>query len=456
MSSTSELQELSLEGVRLALELGASDVECTAAAGNEFSVNVRLREVETIKEASSRVIGLRVLVGKRMGSAYTSDTTPAGLRYMVRSALELADITSEDPFAGLPEPSELGSLEGDLGLYSDDIARLETDYKIQQAIAAEDAALSADPRINNSEGASFDSHLGARAFSNSRGFSASYRSGSCSLSAVPVAKQGDAMERDYFGHSARSSSQLESAIYIGRKAAARVLRRLGSRKVPTQIAPIIFEPRTAKSLLDDLFDAINGGAIYRKASFLADKLGEKIASDQVTIVDDGTIPGLFGTSPYDDEGVPSRRTVVVEKGILKSYLLNTYTARKLGLKTTANAARGVSGNAGVGYGNLYLQKGDRSPEELIASVRNGFYITELIGDGYNPVTGDYSRGAAGVWIENGELAYPVSEVTIAGNFGQMLQNIEAAANDLEFRGSLASPTVLIREMTISGQRSEAE
>jgi len=214
---------------------------------------------------------------------------------------------------------------------------------------------------------------------------------------------------------------------------------------------VIFEPRTAQQLLGDLFDAVNGSAIYKHASFLTGKLGEKIAADSITVIDDATIPGLFGTCPFDDEGVTSQRTVVIENGVLKSYLLNAYTARKLGLKTTGNASRGVTGNAGVGPGNFHIQAGTRSADEILASVPRGLYVTELIGGGANSVTGDYSSGAAGLWIENGALAYPVSEITIAGNMKQMLFDIEQVGSDLEFRGSIASPTLMIREMTISGQ-----
>jgi len=226
---------------------------------------------------------------------------------------------------------------------------------------------------------------------------------------------------------------------------------LGARKVPTQKAPIIFDSVTARSLLGNIFDAVEGDGIYRKASFLEGKLGERVASENVTVIDDGTLPGLFGTSPFDDEGVPSRRTVVIDRGVLRNYLLNTYTARKLGLRTTGNAARGVTGNAGVGHGNFFLENGQQPPEEIIRGVRRGLYVTELIGQGVNIVTGDYSRGAAGLWIENGEFAYPVSEITIAATLQQMLMDVEAIGSDLEFRGSVASPTLLIREMTVSGQ-----
>jgi PmbA protein len=443
--------ELANQVVRLALEGGATGAECTLAEGEEFSAQVRMRALETLKDAGSRRAGLRVLVGKRVGSAHTSDLSAAGMRQMVASALAIADISTEDPYADLPDETELGSLAGDLQLYSDDIHSFDTAARIQAALETEEAALSWDPRITNSEGASFNAYSGSRVFANSRGFVGGYSTSSCSLSATPVARQGDSMERDFWYSSARSHSKLESPAAVGRRAAERTVRRLGARKAPTQKAPVIFDPVTARAWIGSIFEAVEGEAIYRKASFLAGKLGEHVASENVTVIDDGGIPGLFGTSPFDDEGVPSRRTVVIDRGVLRSYLLNTYTARKLGMRTTGNAARGITGNAGVGHGNFFLQQGERAPEEIIRGIRQGLYVTELIGHGVNIVTGDYSRGAAGLWIENGEFAYPVSEITIAANLRQVLMDVEAAGSDLEFRGSVASPTLLIREMTVSGQ-----
>jgi len=443
--------ELATQVVRLAMERGATDAECTLAEGDEFSAQVRMRALETLKDAGSRRAGLRVLVGKRVGSAHTSDLSSAGVRQMVESALDIAAISTEDPYAGLPDASELGALSGDLRLYSDDIQSIDTAARIQAALDTEEAALSWDPRITNSEGASFNAYSGTRVFANSRGFLGSYRTSSCSLSTTPVARQGDAMERDFWYSSARSHAKLDSPANVGRRAAERTVRRLGARKVLTQKVPVIFDSVTARSLLGNIFEAVEGDSIYRNASFLAGKLGERVASENVTIVDDGCLPGLFGTSPFDDEGVPSRRTVVMDRGVLQSYLLNSYAARKLGLLTTGNAARGITGNAGVGHGNFFLEKGERSPEEMIRGIRQGLYVTELIGQGVNIVTGDYSRGAAGLWIENGEFAYPVSEITIAANLQQMLVDVEAVGSDLEFRGSVASPTLLIREMTVSGQ-----
>lgn len=443
------LEEIAAGAVTLARQLGATDAECTLVEGDEFSTNIRMGGVEQLKQAGSRSAGIRVLVGQCTGSSYTSDLSKEGVEFMVRGALDLAKITTEDAHAGMPE--EFGQLKGDLRLYDEAIANLETASKIDSATRAEQAALSADPRIQNSEGASFDSYIGTRVFANSRGFVSSYRTSSCGMSVVPVAKQNGSMERDYWHSAGRHLSTLEAPEAIGARAAARALRRLNPRKVATQKVPVVFEPRTARALLGDLLDAVCGTSIYRHASFLTDKLGEKVASESLTVIDDATMPGLFGTCPFDDEGVASRRTVVIERGVLKSYLLNSYCARKLNLKTTGNASRGVTGNAGIGPGNFYIEAGGLTEEQILAKVPNGLYVTELIGSSTSTVTGDYSSGAFGLWIENGELAYPVSEITIAGNLKQMLQQIQHVGSNLEFRGSVASPTLMIEEMTISGQ-----
>lgn len=449
--SENHLLDLAADVVKRARAAGATDSECTISEADEFSANVRMREIESLKEAGSRGAGLRILIGKRTGSAYTSDLSTEGIEHLVKSAIELAEITTKDPHAGLPEPEEMGSLAGDLQLYCPDVEQLETAVKIDAAKRAEGAALDADPRIDNSDGASFDSHIARQIFANSRGFAGEYRSSYCSLAVSPVARQGDSMERDYWYTMARSGTGLEPPEQVGRIAAERTLRRLNAVKVETKKVPVVFEPRVARSLLDSIFEAVHGMCIYRHESFLAGKLGERVAGENVTVIDDATIPGLFGTSPFDDEGVPSRRTVVIEKGVLKSYLLNCYAARKLGLKTTGNAARGLAGNAGIGHGNLFLEKGGQTPEQIIGSVADGLYVTELLGHGVNVVTGDYSRGAFGLWIRNGELAFAVSEVTIAGNLKDMLMGIDAIGSDLEFRGSVAAPTLRIGEMTVGGK-----
>jgi PmbA protein len=445
------LEELASRVIDLSKAGGATGAECTISEGANFSVTVRMGEIESLKDAGSRGAGVRILVGKHTGSAYTSDLTTEGIRHMVSSALELAKITSEDPHAGLPDASELGMIPDDLQLYSDSVPQLPASTKIEWAKQAEAAALGADPRIANSEGASCETNVGATVFANSLGFLGSYRTTSCSISAVPVAKSNGSMERDFWFTLSRDVEGLESPAEVGRRAAARALRRLGARKVNTQKAPIVFEPRVARTLLDNIFDAISGDSVYRGETFLAGKLEQKIASEKLTVIDDATMPKLFGSSPFDDEGVPSRRTTVIQDGVLQSWLLNSYTARKLGMKTTGNASRGITGNAGVGHGNFYIPNGTTAASDIIGSIKSGLYVTELIGFGVNIVTGDYSRGAAGLWIENGELAYPVSEITIASTLPEMLMNLELVGSDLEFRGALASPTLLISEMTISGQ-----
>lgn len=446
----SPLDEMAARLVRLALERGATGVEAAVSEGTEFNCRVRLGEVEQVKEAGSRGAGVRVLKGRCAGSATTSDLTEAGLRHAVEQALALAGIAGEDPHAGLPEESDLGIAAGDLQLYSASLEAMPAAQRIALARRAEDAALAADPRITNSEGAAFSAHYGYRAFANSLGFAHGYASSSCSLSVIPVARHGERMERDWWSHSARSPEALEEPETIGRVAAQRVLRRLGARKPATRKAPVVFEPRAAGTLLGHLFSAVTGEAVWQQATFLRGLMGKRIAPPGFHVVDDATVPGRFGTSPCDDEGVRSRRTAVIEDGVLASWLLHSYTARRLGLRTTGNAARALAGNASTGHGSFALSAGRNAPEQIIGSVRDGLYVTELLGSGVNIVNGDYSRGAAGIWIENGELAWPVHEATIAGGLARMFASVEAVGSDLEHRSSIAAPTILIGEMTVSG------
>jgi PmbA protein len=447
-----DLKELAQDIVARAMKGGATAAECVIREGDEFSTLVRLGQVETLKESGSKSIGVRVFNGTRAASTHSSDFTPAGLDRMLKSAIELAKITSEDPFAGIPEPSQLGSLSGDLDLYSADVYSLPGEERINYARRAEKAALDSDPRIKNSEGGSFDAATGHKILVNSHGFVGEFRRSYCSVAAIPIAQdEKGGMQRDYWFSVARSLDRLESPEHVGKIAAQRTLRRLGARKVKTQHVPIIFDPLVANSILGHIFEGVNGDSVYRGASFLAGKLGEKIAAPQVTVIDDGTMVGGFGTSPFDGEGIPTRRTVVIENGVLKSYVLNTYTAKKLGLQTTANASRGLAGTPGIGPGNYFLQAGSRTPEQLIGDVKEGLYVTEFLGMGVNLVTGDYSRGASGIWISGGELTYPVEEITVAGNLKDMFLNISEIANDLEFRGSVASPTIRIDGLTVGGE-----
>lgn len=438
-----------------ALKAGATDAEAVVYEGDEFSALVRLGQVETLKESGSRAIGLRVFNGLRSASTSSSDLSPAGLEKLVDGAVTLAKITSEDPYAGLPEAGEFGQLEGDLRLYFEDVNEQDPAERIEIARRCEAAAMAFDTRIQNSGGGDFDTATSHKVMVNSRGFEGEYRRSYCGFSAAPIAHdERGRMQRNYWYSTSRTTQRLESPEEIGRIAAERTLRRLGARQVKTQRAPVVFSPEIAKSIIGNLFEAANGDAIYRHATFLDGMLGERVAGENITVVDDGTLVfdgiGGFGTSPFDGEGLPTRRTVLVDKGILKSYVMNSYTARKLGLRSTGNASRGLAGNPGIGAGNFYLEPGVQTQAEILAPIRQGLYVTETMGFGVNLVTGDYSQGASGLWIENGELAYPVEEITIAGNLKEMYRNIVAIGSDLKFRGASAAPTLHIEGMMIAG------
>jgi PmbA protein len=447
-----QLEQIATDLVSRAMQAGASSADAIVHESEEFSTSLRLSQIESLKEASSKALGLRVLLGVCSATSFSSDFSEASLARLVKRTLEMARVTSADPANGLPEKNLMGKFEGDLGLYSADVMQLSAEDRIDYARRAEQAALAFDPRITNSEGAWFEASAGTKAYANSLGFSGSYRSSYCAVSVAPIAKGGpeDGMQRDYWYSVSRRAAGLESAESVGKKAAERTLQKLGARKVSTCRVPIVFDPEVSRSLVGHVFEAVRGDSIYRGASFLTGKLGQKIGIETLRVVDDGLRPGGFGSRPFDDEGIPSGVTPVIENGVLRNYLLNSYTARKLNMKTTGNAARSIAGAPVVGPKNFYLAAGNASREDIIRSVKDGFYVTELIGFGVNVVTGDYSRGAAGRWIENGELTYPVEEVTIAGNLGEMLQNFALIGSDLEFRSAVAAPTVLVEGMTVAG------
>jgi PmbA protein len=468
-----DLKNIASEVLTAALNAGATDAETVLYEGDEFSTLVRLGQVEQLKEAGSRGIGLRVFLASGLGSNPTqrtastssSDLSPASLKLLVESAITLARITSEDPFAGLPEPDEFGQHDpAAQHLYFDDVNQQPPADRIRIAREVEAAAMAYDTRIQNSGGGDFDTAVSHKILMNSRGFTGEYRRSYCGFSAAPIAQDAEGrMQRNFWYSAARTTRLLEDPLAIGHEAARRALRRLGARRVPTQQAPVVFSPEVARSIIGNIFDAANGDAIYRHASFFADKLGEQVAGENVTLIDDGTMifdhtlpdgstlqTGGFGTAPFDAEGLPTRRTVLVERGILKTYVANTYTARKLGMRSTGSASRGLAGAPGIAAHNFYLEPGTLTPEQIIGDVRQGLYVTETMGFGVNLVTGDYSQGAAGLWIENGELAYPVEEITIAGNLKDMYRNIVAIGNDLTFRSAAAAPTLRIEGMTIAG------
>ena len=461
--TTTDLKNIASDVLARALKAGATDAETVVYEGDEFSALVRLGQVEQLKESGSRAIGLRVFLdsanGKRVASTSSSDLSFEGLTRLVDGAVALARIASEDPFAGLPEPEEFGQLHGDQHLYFDDVNHMPPAERIEIARRTEAAALAYDTRVQNSRGGDFDTATSHKIMLNSRGFFGEYRRSYCGFSVSPIAQdERGNMQRDYWYSNARTTTLLENPEAIGREAARRAIERLGARRVPTQRATVVFGTELAQSIIGSIFDAVNGDSIYRNASFLSGMLGEQIAGENITVIDDGTLifdhdgqkVGGFGTRPFDSEGLPTRRTVLVERGILKNYVLNAYTARKLGMKSTGNASRGLAGNPGIGAGNYFLEPGTLTPRELIADIKSGLFVTETMGHGVNLVTGDYSHGASGLWIENGEFTYPVEEITIAGNLKDMYKNIVAIGNDLLFRGASAAPTIRIEGMTIAG------
>jgi PmbA protein len=443
-------QELGRDILALAKNKGATQGDVVMVEGDSFFVTVRMGEVEKISQSGEKRLGLRLFLGNSSASASTSDISRPAIERLIDDTVQMARATAQDPSSGLPESHLLAREVPDLALLDDTARSVSVDEKIHMALALEKSALSYDPRITNSEGAEFSNGSGRVVYASSGGFSGEYSGSNFGISVAPVAKENGSMQRDYWYSSNRRFAKLESPQSVGAKAARRALRRLGGRKVKTCEVPIVFEPEIAGSLLRSLASALSGYSLYKGASFLAGKLGTAIASDRVTVIDDGTIPGALGSKPFDAEGLPITKKTIVEKGQLKSYLLDTYSAKKLGMASTGNASRSVGEPPGVSPTNFYFAPGAHSAEEIIASVPNGFYITELIGFGVNMVTGDYSRGATGLWIENGQLAYPVEEVTIAGNLKDMLQNIEMVGNDLDMRGRIAAPTIKISRMTVAG------
>jgi PmbA protein len=450
-ADTEVIVELALDTARRA---GAAQADVLLVVGDDREVRVRGDEIEFVKQAKERSLGIRVLVagagGLQTAIVSTSDLAPDAVGRMAEEAVALARATAPDPAAGLPE-SGFATEIPDLELIDPTDRGVPLEARIEDAKRAEAAARAFDPRIDNSEGSAASSGFARVLYGNSLGFLGSYESASHGLFSEPLARDGDSMQRDYWMTAGRRLSDLEDPAAVGRQAAARALRRLGGKRVATCEVPVLFDGLTAPSLIGQLVSCLSGYSIYRESSFLADRLGDPIASDAVTIIDDGRLPGRLGSKPFDGEGQPTRRNVLVAGGRLESWLMDHYSARKLGLESTGSAARGTGSAPRVGTTNLWLEPGHGTLDELIAEIDRGLLVTELIGMGFNPTTGDYSRGAAGLWIENGEIAYPVEEITIAGNLGDMLTRIDRIGSELVWRGRTAAPPLRIAQMTVAGE-----
>lgn len=434
-----EVKQAVAEVLSHAKQLGASSAEASMSRTKGLSVETRHGEVETVEFNQDGGLGISLYFGQRKGSASTADLSPQALRRAVEAAADIARYTSEDPHTGVAEASWLEMAPPDLDLYYPD--SISTEQAISLCAGAEQAAFATDPRITNSEGASFSSHQGLKVYGNSHGQLVGYPSSRHSFSCVVIGEDGADMQRDYSFTVARQYQKLLDPKQVGREAAAETIARLNARKVATQKVPVIFRADIASSLFGHLVSAISGGSIYRKSSFLLDKVGKQVMSPSITILEQPHLKQALASSPFDGEGVKTRDLAVIEQGVLNTYLTTSYSARKLGMASTGHAG---------GIHNWLLQHGDEDLAQLCRTMGKGLLVTELMGQGVNTVTGDYSRGAAGFWVENGEIQFPVSEVTIAGNLKDMFMQIAAVGNDVDRRGGVHTGSILISQMQVAG------
>jgi PmbA protein len=419
---------------------GASAAEAGLSQENGLSVTARMGDVETIEHHCDQGLGITVYWGQRKGSASTTDLSPASIKDTVRAACSIARYTNEDEYAGLPDKEQLATEFPDLDVNHP--WHLSVDEAIAMAVACEDAALSYGSEINNSEGATINTHQGIRVMGNSLGFLQGYSSTRHSLSCSVLGQRGDSMQRDYWYSVARNANDLEAAADIGKKAAERTLRHLAARRLTTRQCPVLYAPETASGLLGSFIGAISGGNLYRKSSFLLDALGQQIFPGFVRIHEQPYLKGALGSAAYDGDGVATQTRDIVSEGILRGYVLGIYSARKLGMQSTGNAG---------GVHNLAIEPGSLDFQGMLKQMGTGLLVTELMGQGVKMVTGDYSRGASGFWVENGEIQYPVEEITIAGNLENMFKHIVAVGNDIDYRGNIRTGSILIEQMSIAGE-----
>lgn len=436
------------EALDAASRAGASACDVCLTEQDRLQVEVRDGEIDQLARARDRILGLRLFRGTRVAAVSTSDLSAGGIDSLVSRARELADAAEADPCAGLPD--EGTDDDPALAVFCARTAELSPEEAIERARSADRVACDHDPRIRPIGSAGMRVQSREVRLARSDGFNRSHRSTSATIFCAPLAVDDAEKQRDAVYQVAPSVEALRSPEEIGREAAQRVVQRLGARKIATCRVPVLYEPRTAITLLEHLSEALVGTTIDQDRSFLAKRIGETVAASAFELVDDGRRPGLGRSRPFDGEGVATRRTVLIEKGRLRSYLLDTYTARRLDLHTTGNAERPLRGGPEPGHSNLFAEPGAEDAASILARTDRGLLVTDLLGFGFNPVTGDYSRGVAGLWIEEGEIRYPVQEVTVAGNLLEMLQQIDALGNDLQFFGSLGSPTLRFRELTVAG------
>nr|WP_136251005.1 metalloprotease PmbA [Ningiella ruwaisensis] len=434
-----EIQSIVDDTLKLAKKLGASSAEASMSKVQGISVSSRMQEVETVEFTNDGGLGVCVYVGNKKGSASTADLSPSALKLTVEKAIEIAKYTSEDPCAGLAEAELIARDIPDLDLYHPQ--PLDAEYALKQALEAEKAGLEADKRIVNSDGASYNANLGVRVYGNTHGINAAYPSSRYSLSCVLIGEQDGDMQRDYAYTVSREADKLDAPDYVGQSASKQTVSRLGARKIKTANVPVMFHRDIASSLFGHFISAISGGSLYRKSSFLLDALNTQILPSWFNLLERPHLKRSLAGSPFDNEGVRTQDMDIVSDGVLKHYLLSSYSARKLGMKS--------NGHAG-GIHNCIVSDTGETDDELIKKMDKGLIVTELMGQGVNIVNGDYSRGAAGFWVENGQIQYPVHEITIAGNLKDMLKNIVAIGNEREIRGALQTGSVIVEGMKIAG------
>jgi len=450
-----ELCDIAQQAVELAKQAGADHAEVIVRDGSELTAKIRLGEPELVQEAGSRALGLRVLRGGRRAVTYTSDLRREALEALCAESVTLAGFAEVDEFALPPDPALLAKTVPELDLYDPAVAEVDAAWALRQAIAGEAAARKHDARVTNSEGATWSRVLGASAFATSGGFAGGYRGSYASLVVEPLCDdttdpENPKKRNGYWWTASRFLSELEPAEAVGIEAARRTVATIGSRKVETQECAIVFDPEAARSIVGTIFSVANGSAFWRKSSYLVGKEGEVVASPLVTVIDDPLLPRAPGSRPFDGDGLPTRKNPVIERGVLCPVLCDVYSARKLGRPSTGSSGRSVGGNPGPTTSNLIMQAGTMSRQQLLRETPSGLYVTSLMGFGFNAVTGDFSRGAQGFWIEKGELTFPVSEITIAANFDEILKRIDRVADDLELRSATAAPTFRVSHMTLAG------
>ena len=443
-------QEQAEKMLSFALRAGADGAEVLVRDGRELSVKVRLGEPELVKEAGSRGLGLRVIKDHRAAVTYTSDFSDAALTKLARDTVELAELSEPEPLADLPSPEEMARDVPDLGLWDDAVVAFDVAHAIVRARIGEAAALKADKRVTNSEGAVFGRVMGASAFASSAGFSGSYRGTNASFAVEPICDDEDGKKRNgVYWTASRFASGLMDPEAVGLEAARRTLAKLGSRKVATSEVPVVFSPDAGRGLLGQFAGVMSGGAVWRRGTYLADREGTPVASPLCDIVDDPLLPHAPGSRPFDGEGLQTRTNTLVSGGVLRTFLCDVFAARKLNRRSTGSAGRGVGGGPHVTTSNLILRPG-RTPAAELERLPRGLYVTDLMGFGFNAVTGDYSQGASGFWIENGERAFPVSEITISANFDDLWKGVDAVGDDPDKRSSIQVPSFRVAKMTIAG------